>query len=104
VHLPLDLALRDHPEGHEDFAEPALVALALLHVAGALEVGLGDLAGAEQQRAERVRVAADLRRHDDAVVEVDRPFVVAQLRRDAQRSRLPAQVEQLEDVVDPELA
>src|SRR2546426_3017881 len=102
--LALDLALRDHTERHEDLAESALVTLTLLHVASPLEIGLGDLAGAQQQRAERVRVAADLRRYDDAVVEVDLPLVVAQLRGDAQRSRLPAQVEQLEDVVDPELA
>src|SRR5439155_21498273 len=104
VDLALDLALRDDAERHEDLSEPALVALALLHVAGALEVGLGDLAGAQQQRAERVRVAADFRRHDDAVVEIDLALVVAQLRRDAQRARLPAEVEQLEDVVDAELA
>ena len=78
--------------------------LAVLHVARPLEVGLGDLAGAQQQRAERVRVAADLRRYDDAVVEIDLPLVVTQLRGDAQRPGLPAQIEQLEDVVDPELA
>ena len=102
--LALDLTLRDDAERHEDLAEPALVALALLHVARPLEVGLGDLAGAQQQRAERVRVAADLRRNDDAVVEIDLPLVVAQLRGNAQRPGLPAQIEQLEDVVDPELA
>src|SRR2546425_12728602 len=101
--MPYDFALRYHAVRHEDLAEPALVPLPLLHVARPLEVGLGDLAGAQQQRTERVGVAADLRRHDDAVVEIDLPLVMAQLRGDAQRSRLPAQVEQLEDVVDAEL-
>ncbi len=38
---------------------------------------------------------------DDASrIEVHDTFVVAQLRRNAQHARLPAQVEQLEDVVD----
>ena len=60
-HLPLDFPLRDHAEGHENFAQAPLVALALLHVARALEIGLGDFAGAEEQRAQRVRIAADLR-------------------------------------------
>src|SRR3989441_10354241 len=36
--LALDLALRDHTERHEDLAEPALVALTLLHVARPLEI------------------------------------------------------------------
>src|SRR3989442_12709336 len=97
-------ALRDHALCTEDSAEEALVTLALLHVLGSLEIGFVDLAGAQQQRAERMRIAANLRRHDHAAVEVDRPLVMAQLGRDAQRARLPAQVEELEDVVNPELA
>ena len=51
-----------------------------------------------------MRVAADLRGDDDAAIEVDRPLVVPQLRGDAQRARLAAQVEQLKDVVDSQLA
>src|SRR5207247_653018 len=39
-----------------------------------------------------------------AVLEVDRPGVVPHLGGDAQHAGLPAQVEQLEDVMDPELA
>ena len=71
------------------------------HPLGALLLRTGKIAEAD---LERVGIAADLRRHDDAVVEIDLPLVVAQLRGDPQRPRLPAQVEQLEDVVDPELA
>src|SRR5258705_4787390 len=70
----------------------------------ALEIGFRDLAGAEQQCSERMGIAADLGRYDDAVVEVNLAFVVPQLRGDAQRARLPAQVEELEDVVDAKLA
>ena len=102
--LALDLARRDGAERHQNLADPALVALALLHVAPALQVGLGDLAGAQQQGAERVRVGADLREDDGAAVEVHRARVVTQLGGDAQHPRLAAQVEQLEDVVDAELA
>src|SRR3989441_7650104 len=59
---------------------------------------------AEQQAAERVRVAADFGVDDGAVLEVDRPGVVPHLGGNAQHAGLPAQVEQLEDVMDPELA
>src|SRR2546426_10206352 len=58
--LALDLALRDHSERDEDLAEPALVPLPRLHVARALEIGFRDLAGAQQQSAERMGIAADL--------------------------------------------
>ena len=51
-----------------------------------------------------MRIAADLGRYDHAAVEVNRPLVMAQLGGDAQRPGLPAQVEELEDVVNPELA
>src|SRR3989449_11357854 len=70
----------------------------------ALEIRLRDLPRAEQQAAERVRVAADFGVDDGAVLEVDRPGVVPPLGGDAQHAGLPAQVEQLEDVMDPELA
>src|SRR5437762_7410072 len=102
--LPLHLALGDYVERHEDLAQAALIAQALLHVARALEVGFGDLPGPQQHRPQRMGIGADLGRDDDTVVEVDRPVVVTQLRRDAQRARLAAQVEQLEDIMDAELA
>ena len=89
---------------HGDEEAAARVAAALLHVAGSLEVGLGDLAAAQQQRPQGMGVAADLGEDDGAVLEVDRARVVAQLRRDAEHAGLPAQVQELEDVVDAELA
>jgi hypothetical protein len=104
AHLALELARRDGAERHEDLPEPARVAVPQLHVAGALQIGLGDLAGPQQQRAERVRVAADRGGDDLAVLEMDGARVVAQLRRHPQHARLPAQVEELEHVVDAELA
>jgi hypothetical protein len=42
--------------------------------------------------------------HHAPTVEQHHAFVVAQLRRDAQHSRLPAEIEQLEDIVNAELA
>src|SRR5437762_1630700 len=62
--LPLDLALRDHAERHEDLAEPALVPLPRPHVARALEIGFRNLAGAQQQCPERMGIAADLGGYD----------------------------------------
>jgi len=104
AHLALELARRDGAERDEDLAEPPLVSLALLHVAAALQVRVGDLAGAQQQRAERVGIRADLGEDDRAALERHRAGVVPQLRGDAQHARLPAEIEQLEHVVDTELA
>ena len=50
-----------------------------------------------------MRVAANECRDDASVVEVHRAFVVAQERGDPQPPCLPAQIEQLKDVVNPEL-
>src|SRR5205807_1362787 len=47
---------------------------------------------------------ADLGEDDGAALERHRTGVVAQLRGDAQHARLAAQIEQLEHVVDAELA
>jgi hypothetical protein len=49
-----------------------------------------------------VRIAPDGREHDRAAVEKDGALIVAQRRHDAQRAGLPAQVQQLEDVVNAE--
>ena len=60
----------------------------------------GDLAGPHQARAERLRIAADRRGHHAAALEADGARGLPQLGGDAQHPGLPAQVEQLEDVLD----
>jgi hypothetical protein len=64
---------------------------------------VGEASRPDEQVAQAVRVGADVRTHDLAVLEQDRPLVVPEFRDHGQRPRLPAQVEQLEDVVDAEL-
>src|SRR5213596_3138782 len=61
------------------------------------------LARAESGRRDRARPAADRGVDDAAIVEVDHALVTAELRCHAEHARLPAQVEELEDVVDAEL-
>ena len=61
------------------------------------------LARADQARAERLRIAPDRRGHHAAAVEADRAGGLPQLGGDPQDAALPAQVEQLEDVLDVEL-
>jgi hypothetical protein len=51
-----------------------------------------------------VRVASDRCEDNSTTIEEDGALVVAQRRYDAERARLPAQVQQLEDVVDAKLA
>ena len=75
-----------------------------LRVARAREVGLGDLAAAQQQLAQRMRIAADRGEHHCAPIEVHRALIVAQHGGDRERPGLPAEIEQLEDIVDAELA
>ena len=89
-------------EVHEDVAQPPAVA-AVLHAARAIEVGLGDLARADQPRAERLRIAPDRRGHHAAAVEADGAGRLPQLGGDPQHAALPAQVEQLEDVLDVQI-
>ena len=62
AHLTLQLARCNRAERHEDLTEPARIPLASLHVAGALQIGLGDLAAAQQQPAQRVRDCCGFRR------------------------------------------
>src|SRR6185437_12073316 len=50
-----------------------------------------------------MRVAADSGVDDAAAVEVHGALVVAQQRRHRERTRLPAQVQQLEDIVNAQL-
>jgi len=67
--LALEFARGEGAKRDQDFAEPAPVALALLHVAGALEIGLADLARPEQQRAQGVGIRPDLGEDDGAALE-----------------------------------
>jgi hypothetical protein len=83
---------------------PASTSSALLRRARALQVAFRDLSRAHQHCAERMRVRADGCGDDAPALEADDAFVIAQRRRDAQRPRLPTQIEELEDVVDAELA
>ena len=103
--LALELAPRQAARFDEQFAEPFRIRSTLLRSARALQVAFGDLPGAHQHRAQRnagsCRMNAE---HDTPAVEADDAFVVTQRRRDAQRPGLPAQIEQLEDVVNAELA
>ncbi len=71
--LALELARGERAERHQDLAEPAAVALALLHVARALEIGLADLTRPEQQRAQGVGVRADLGEDDGSEVTRNTP-------------------------------
>src|SRR5438552_11716287 len=101
--LALELARGEGAERDEDLAEPAPVALALLHVARALEIRLGDLARPKQQGAQRVRVRADLGEDDGAALEGDGARVVQIFGGHQKHPSLSAQVEYLEDIVDAEI-
>ena len=102
-HVSLQLFRSDHADLEQDLAEAARVPL-LLSSSGATEIGLGDLSRPDEHVAQPMRIAADRREHDRAAVEEDGALIVAQRRYDAQRARLAAQIEQLEDVVDSKLA
>ncbi len=104
AHLPLELPARERATLHEQLAELAVRLRRALRVARAREIRLRDLAAAQQKLAERMRIAPNGREHDGAAIEVHGALVVAQHGGDGERARLPAQVEQLEDVVDAELA
>src|SRR4051812_25798754 len=73
-----------------------------LKTASTLQITLGDLPRLHQHRAERMRIRANDRRDHSAGLEVHDAFVVPQRGRHAQRAGLPAQVQQLEDVMDAE--
>ena len=98
--LPLELALRDRAAVDEEIDHAARLAGLRLAPARALEILRRDAVGLQQRRLDRPRLAANRRLDDAAAVEEHEPFVTAHVRRDAQHARLPAQVEQLEDVVD----
>src|SRR5207247_7778004 len=95
--LTLELARGEGAKRDEDLAEPAPVALALLHVPRALEVGLADLAGAQQQRAQGVGVRPDLGEDDGAALERDGAYVMPQRGGDAHQARRPAQAAARDD-------
>ena len=65
-----------------------------------LEIVLGDLARLQERQLEGHRLGLHMRVDGASRIEVHDTFVVAQLRRHAQHARFPAQVEQLEDIVD----
>ncbi len=71
-----------------------------LHAARAVEIGRRDLAGPHQARPEWLGIAADRRGHHAAAIEADGARGLPELGRHAQHPALPAQVEQLEDVLD----
>jgi hypothetical protein len=87
----------------KDLADAARITF-LLHRAGAIEISLADLAGPHEHIPQAVGIASNRREHDGAALDEHHALIVAQRRHDAERSGLPAQVEQLEDVVDSELA
>ena len=60
--------------------------------------------GPLRELAQRMGIAADGREHHGAAVEVDRALIVAQHGGDRERASLPAQIEQLENVVNAKLA
>src|SRR5687768_8322415 len=102
--MPVELPRGDRSRLDEDVTEADAVTARRLERSRSIEVGVGDLAGTDQDLTQWMRIAADARERDLAVTEEHDAFIVAQVGRHAQRSRLPAQVEQLEDIVDPELA
>src|SRR5690606_27465834 len=99
-----ELARRERADVHQDLPEAPVLALLLLHRTGEREISFSDLAGADQHRSERMRIAPDARIHHTAVLEPDLSLVAAQLRAHGERPGLSAEVEQLKDVVDAEIA
>jgi hypothetical protein len=87
----------------EDFPDSPLVARAL-HRCRAREVRGGRLARSLEYGAEKVRIAFHRSGDDRARVEVHASFIVSLGRVNAQSSGFPAQIEQLENVVNAKLA
>ena len=102
AHAPLELATRDRLDRDQNLTQPARVAR-LLEGPCPGQVLFAQLAGALQQLSERMRIARNMGRDHGPPLEVDHPGILAQLRGDAQRSGLPPQVEELEDIVNIEL-
>ena len=102
LELAVQLAPGDGPEADQDVAQPARIAGAL-HRARAVELLGGDLARSHQPGADRLRVAAERGGDHAAALEADVAGGLPQLGGDAQHPALPAQVEQLEDVLDVEI-
>jgi hypothetical protein len=71
---------------------------------GDVDVRRAHSAGLQQYHLYRQCHTANRGMHDAPVVEHHDPLVVAQLRGDTKHARLPAEIQQLEDIVDAELA
>src|SRR5687767_6805351 len=102
--MALELPPGDRTGLDEHLSEPHAITARGLKRASAIEIRIRDLAGADEDLSQGVRIAADARERNLAVAEEHDAFVVPQRRRHTQRAGLPAQVEQLEDIVNPELA
>jgi hypothetical protein len=102
--LALDLLRRDGAILDEQIDNVGVGAAIRAFRPSGLEIVLADLARLQQRHLQRHGLGAHVRVHDTPRVEVDDTFVVTELGSDAQHTCLPAEIEQLEDIVDTELA
>ena len=100
--LSVQLATRNHPEPDQDVADPPPISFAL-QCTRTLEIGRGDSTGPEETRSQRLTVVADRGRNDSAAIEAHGPRRLEKLGRHPEDTALPAQIQQLEDVLDVQL-
>src|SRR5690606_6114053 len=103
-HLLVQLARRECTDVHEDLAKPAYVTALRLHGARKCHISLSHLAGAHKHAAQRVGIAVDACVNVVPFLEPDLALVVPELRANSERPALATEVEELEYVMDSEIA